>query len=361
MAENADNDSLSSSRVARRAPSKRRASSVSTEGENKLAGVAPSAQQFVQPGEPPRDESTLDLFAGDPFHAPASSAQTDHRQGWFEPQEPSTAEAAQAARTIDGTEAAVAASHDGAQADVVIDAVPRDDGVAGEATAAPEATATMHADSERSAEAITSQTPVLADANGAADDTAATGVAEAATDPLLPGQALSRLRVARAVPAPRPAKGGRAASRAAGGDSAAAAAAALPTPSELNPAQAAFAETIDALHGVIADQRRAAGRMKWLLGAVAGALLVTVVAGAAQTMILLRLADDAGDQQQRVAQMMQDQQAAIAGALARLPAQTEAPAVQAVPQSPAHPAATSPEHHTRHATTHGHHARAASQ
>jgi hypothetical protein len=422
MAENADNDSLSPSRVARRVPSKRRASSVSSDSDSKLAGAAQSvqpliqqpapqpAQSFAQPGEPLRDESTLDLFAGDPLHAPVQSTQTGHRQGRFELQEPSTAEAA-----TDGAEPACAASRDDGQVDAVVDTALRDDGnggVASEVAATPEAAATVPADSERTTAAIASQTSVLAEANGAAEDVATTQVDEAATDPMLPGQALAQLRAARAVAAPRPAKGGRAVSSAAAAGSAAAddatsaepgqsaepatascaeaspasgrlvsesrdtgdfaraaaeagaarADAARPAPPELNPARAAaFAETIDALNSAIADQRRAAGRMKWMLGAVVGALLVTVVAGVAQTMILSRLATDVGDQQQRIAQMMQEQQAAIAGALARLPSPAEAPVAQAVSQSPTHPAATTPAHHTRHTAAHSHHARTAAQ
>jgi outer membrane murein-binding lipoprotein Lpp len=415
MAENADNDSLSPLRVARRAPSKRRASSASSDGENTLAGAAQSAppfgQQSVQPGEPLRDESTLDLFAGDPLHAPVQSTQTGHRQGRFELPEASTAEAAQVAGT--STEPAVAVSHDGAQAEAAVDPAPREEangGVASEIARTPEAAATVPAaDSERTVAAIASHTAVLAEANGAAEDAASPQVDEAATDPMLPGQALAQLRAARAVAAPRPAKSGRAVSRAAAagsvaagdassaeagqpgepmnasradalparghpaseshdaGDFARAAGAAraepvLPAPPEPNPARAAaLAEAIDALNGVIADQRRAAGRMKWMLGAAVGALLATVVAGAAQTMILSRLATDVGDQQQRIAQLMQDQQAAIASALARLPSPTEAPAGQAASQSPVHPAATSPAHHPRHGATHGHHTRAASQ
>jgi len=413
MAENADNDSLSPARVARRAPSKRRASFASAEGESKLASAVQSAQQFAQPlaqpGEPLRDESTLDLFAGDPLHAPAHAAQTDGRQGTFELQGASTVEAAPVAGATDSAEPAVAVSRDDAQAEVVIDTASRDDGAVSEVAATPEATTIVGAEGERTAGAIVSQTPVIAEANGAAEDAAPTQLDEAATDPMLPGQALAQLRAARAVAAPRPAKGGRAVSRAAAAESAdagdassagpanasgaeaspegrrpasesrdaadfahvaatvgaARADAALPAPPELNSAQAAFAETIDALNGVIADQRRAASRMKWMLGAVVGALLVTVVAGAVQTMIVSRLATDVGDQQQRIAQMMQDQQAAIAGVLARIPSQAEAPAAQVASQSPVHPVATSPAHHTQHTAAHtaihSRHARPASQ
>ena len=165
MAENADNDSLSPTRVARRAPSKRRASSASSDGESKLASAAQSASEsipqstppFAHPGEPLRDESTLDLFAGDPLHAPVHAAQTDHRRGRLELQGPSTDEAEQAATTTEGTGPAVAVSHDGGQAEIVIDAVPRDDGVAREVAATPEAAATV--DVERAAAPTASPSP----------------------------------------------------------------------------------------------------------------------------------------------------------------------------------------------------------
>jgi hypothetical protein len=417
MAENADNDTLSPSRAARRAPSKRRASPassaspVSSDTESTLAGAAQSAQ----PGEPPRDESTLDLFAGDPLHAPGRSIETEHRQGRFELQE----QERQEAEAAQGTEVAAEVSPHDVQAEVVTDAASRDDrngGVTGEVATASAAAVFVPADGEFTAEAAVPQAPVLTEPNGAAvavlPGAATAQVGEDATEPMLPGQALAQSRAARTVTAPRPAKGGRAASRAAAADSAAAGDAFLAEPGQPSePANAsgakastagnrpapesryagdfarasaatgsagvdaarptlpepdiaraaAFAETVDALNGVIADQRRAAGRMKWMLGAVVTALLVTVAVGAVQTLILSRLATDVSDQQQRIAQMMQDQQAAIAGALARLPSQTAVPAVQATSPSPARPVAASPEHHTRHAVTHGHHARAASQ
>ncbi|CAH2922803.1 MAG: cell wall surface anchor family protein [uncultured Paraburkholderia sp.] len=65
-----------------------------------------------------------------------------------------------------------------------------------------------------------------------------------------------------------------------------------PTVPELDRATA-FADTVDALYGVIADQRRAASdhsrRMKWMLSVVVGALLMTVAIGITQTMLLMRL------------------------------------------------------------------------
>jgi len=99
-----------------------------------------------------------------------------------------------------------------------------------------------------------------------------------------------------------------------------AAAAALRAEPELDRARAtAFADTVDALYGVIADQRRAATdhtrRMKWMLSIVVGALLVTVAIGIAQTLLLMRLTRETTAQQQRIEQMMQNQQAAMVSLL----------------------------------------------
>ncbi|REG51192.1 hypothetical protein B0G80_7680 [Paraburkholderia sp. BL6669N2] len=99
-----------------------------------------------------------------------------------------------------------------------------------------------------------------------------------------------------------------------------AAAAALRAAPELDRARAtAFADTVDALYGVIADQRHAATdhsrRMKWMLSIVVGALLVTVAIGITQTVLLMRLTRETSAQQQRIEQMMQNQQAAMASLL----------------------------------------------
>lgn len=96
-----------------------------------------------------------------------------------------------------------------------------------------------------------------------------------------------------------------------------AAAAALRIAPELDRARAtAFADTVDALYGVIADQRHAATdhsrRMKWMLSIVVGALLVTVAIGITQTVLLMRLTRETTAQQHRIEEMMQNQQAAMA-------------------------------------------------
>jgi hypothetical protein len=99
-----------------------------------------------------------------------------------------------------------------------------------------------------------------------------------------------------------------------------AAAAALRAAPELDRARAtAFADTVDALYGVIADQRLAATdhsrRMKWMLSIVVGALLVTVAIGITQTVLLMRLTRETTAQQHRIEQLMQNQQAAMTSLL----------------------------------------------
>ncbi len=153
-----------------------------------------------------------------------------------------------------------------------------------------------------------------------------------------------------------------------------AAAAALRAAPELDRARAtAFADTVDALYGVIADQRRAATdhsrRMKWMLSIVVGALLVTVAIGITQTVLLMRLTRETTAQQHRIEQMMQNQQAAmtslldthLAMAMANAVAVNAAPAAAtAAPATPQQATATAA--HTRRTVRaqHSHRPKAAS-
>jgi hypothetical protein len=112
---------------------------------------------------------------------------------------------------------------------------------------------------------------------------------------------------------------------------------------ELDRARAtAFADTVDALYGVIADQRRAGSdhsrRMKWMLSIVVGALLVTVAIGITQTMLLMRLTHETTTQQQRIEQMMLNEQATLSTLLDTDSATVSVPAVT----PPAPPAAAAP-------------------
>jgi hypothetical protein len=134
---------------------------------------------------------------------------------------------------------------------------------------------------------------------------------------------------------------------------------------ELDRARAtAFADTVDALYGVIADQRRAATdhsrRMKWMLSIVVAALLVTVAIGITQTMLLMRLTRDSTAQQQRIEQMMLNQQATLSTLLDTDSATVSVPAVVPVapdtPAADAAPRSASPATTARHTarTQHGH-------
>ncbi|HEY4296256.1 MAG TPA: hypothetical protein VGM85_07275 [Paraburkholderia sp.] len=150
-----------------------------------------------------------------------------------------------------------------------------------------------------------------------------------------------------------------------------AAAAALHAAPELDRARAtAFADTVDALYGVIADQRHAATdhsrRMKWMLSIVVGALLVTVAIGITQTLLLMRLTRETTAQQQRIEQMMQNQQAAMVSLLDSHIAVANAAAVNTVaanaaPATPAtHTTAPAGTQHAAAATAHSKHAARAS-
>jgi len=132
-----------------------------------------------------------------------------------------------------------------------------------------------------------------------------------------------------------------------------AAATALRAAPELDRLRAtAFADTVDALYGVIADQRHAATdhsrHMKWMLSIVVGALLVTVAIGITQTLLLMRLTRETTAQQHRIEQMMQNQQAAMtslldthmAMATAAAAANAASDAAAAAPAAPQQAAAT---------------------
>ncbi|SOE99152.1 hypothetical protein SAMN05446635_7159 [Burkholderia sp. OK233] len=135
-----------------------------------------------------------------------------------------------------------------------------------------------------------------------------------------------------------------------------AAAAALRAAPELDRARAtAFADTVDALYGVIADQRLAATdhshRMKWMLSIVVGALLMTVAIGITQTVLLMRLTRETTAQQHRIEQMMQNQQAAMASLLDTHIAMANAAAANAASDAAAtaapQPAVATPAHGKR--------------
>lgn len=125
---------------------------------------------------------------------------------------------------------------------------------------------------------------------------------------------------------------------------------------ELDRARAtAFADTIDALHAVMAEQRTSATaharRMKTMLTIIVCVMLVTVATGIAQTAVLLRMSHDAKLQQDRTEQLMLNQQATLASLF-----DTDSATFSLRPPSDAprnagdaSPAQAAPQTHTRHA------------
>ena len=354
MADIADNAEITvpgAARASRSGQSKRRAPSApaaSIATSDTDSAQAQAAQRLAQPGEPPRDESTLDLFHDDPQYAPAPALEGEVRHNALSGFEQPDAAKAEAEPLADRDEGAVPALPPAvaatprravrAKGGVALPSLPDGDAQepanADEAAVAPVAEDEPHGGSPAGTQSEMMRGSAAAAA--AATDGAAT-VASATNPVVLDPQAPSA--------PPAGAESGLMPRTAPEPDG---------TPDGTR--VAALADTVNALHGVIADQRRAAAdlsrRMKWLLAGVTGALLVTVAAGVIQTVVLARLASDASAQQQRIAQLMQDQQTALTDTLARLAAQPTVPASEPAP-APAATRAASP-HHTQHAATHAH-------
>lgn len=405
----ADSAESTISRPSRARSQNRRTSTVSPETENKLARAARSAQRLAQLSDAARDGSTLDLFPDDTARAEQQAMSIDVRQGTLQGFElpdvvlaavgapdgvgfaAGTAEGKAAGRTVRGAApskdlAAGAVPHDG---QMVIDteagalepavaegptlAASIDGEVAPAATKpaqyaaedAPTQAASLAAASVvRSVAALRQISPPTnaADADAAADtqsdsSPATADVAQRSANP--------DSKTAPAVASEVSAHG---ASAAASNAQPTRSAPYIPLPQthapratpELDHARAtAFADTVDALYGVIADQRRAADdhtrRMKWMLTIVVCALLMTIAIGIAQTLLLFRLSHQSTAHEQRIEQMMLNQQATLATLLdtdsstTSLPVSLQVPAAPATP-TPAAPTATKPaETHVAHA------------
>lgn len=425
----ADSAAPRTPRSSRAASTKRRASTVSTDTENKLARAAQSVQRLAQLTDVPRDDSTLDLFPDDPTRGLVEAMQIDVRQGTLSGFElPEAVLAAVTATQLDASagaaveqakptrRAARASKAEGAAAlpteDVdsgalvsasvargVVDAVSKkatgdadaDSGAADATRTDDEARATDtlaagiggHANgtgdssdraaaaqrdaasepssgakpgahvAERSPGKDTNSAPAPTVTEHNAPITSAQGLASIASPVAPASDALRSVLQARqqtmAANGPATLKPGVSAQRfaalsapSAPSDAAAGNAAHHVSP-ELDRARAtAFADTVDALYGVIADQRRAAAdhsrRMKWMLSIVVGALLATVAIGIAQTLLLVRLTRDTTAQQQRMEQMLMNQQATLATLLDTDSATVSVPQ----PAAPGAPAATAP-------------------
>lgn len=363
----ADTAAPSISRSSRTATAKRRAGADSSDTENKLARAAKSAQRLAQLSDVTRDDSIGDLFGDDPAGADAARAaleamNIDTRQGTlagFElPDDVLMAVGMPVAERAETSGEAVASS---------------------KASAPAEAKASRHARGARSNEnAANGNSPRAgeAEATPVSPEVVAAAVAQTVM-PETPPQSAAASADTNAGPASADTSAGPASTRApehvpepapASAEQSAAPAQATPLTRETAPytpaasrrapdldwARAtAFADTVDALYGVIADQRRAAGvhsrRMKWLLSIVVAALLVTIAIGITQTALLMRLTRESAAQQQRIEDMLRSQQAtltrfadAAASANARSPVNETAPPAPPAPvtlQSPQAPAA----------------------
>ncbi|MGT2472632.1 hypothetical protein [Paraburkholderia terrae] len=406
----ADSAESTISRPSRARSQNRRTSTVSPETENKLARAARSAQRLAQLSDAARDGSTLDLFPDDTARAEQQAMSIDVRQGTLQGFElPDVVLAAVgapdgvgfAAGSAEGKAAVRGARGAAASKDLAAGAVPHDgqmvidteagamepavaeslaggqalaasvDGeVAPAATnpaqnAAPDAPtqpASLAAASVVRSVAVLRQISPPTDADAAADtqsesSPAASGSAQRSANP--------DSKTAPAV-APEPSAIGT--SAAASNAQPTRPAPYIPPPQthapratpELDHARAtAFADTVDALYGVIADQRRAADdhtrRMKWMLTIVVCALLMTIAIGIAQTLLLFRLSHQSTAHEQRIEQMMLNQQATLATLLDTDSSTTSLPVSLQVPAAPATPAPVAPAA-TRPAETHVAHA-----
>ncbi|BFG75306.1 hypothetical protein PTKU46_33390 [Paraburkholderia terrae] len=404
----ADSAESTISRPSRARSQNRRTSTVSPETENKLARAARSAQRLAQLSDAARDGSTLDLFPDDTARAEQQAMSIDVRQGTLQGFElPDVVLAAVgapdgvgfAAGSAEGKAAVRGARGAAASKDLAAGAVPHD--------------GQMVIDTEAGAlEPAVAEGPTLdASIDGEVAPAATNPAQNAAPDAPTQAASLAAASVVRSVAALRqispptnavdaaaadtqsersPAAGGLA-QRSANADSKTAPAVAsepsthganaaasnaqptrpapyIPPPQthapratpELDHARAtAFADTVDALYGVIADQRRAADdhtrRMKWMLTIVVCALLMTIAIGIAQTLLLFRLSHQSTAHEQRIEQMMLNQQATLATLLDTDSSTTSLPVSLQVPAAPATPAPVAPAA-TRPAETHVAHA-----
>ncbi|WP_133646621.1 hypothetical protein [Paraburkholderia flava] len=406
MTDSADPAASPTTRSRRAGATQAQPSPVSTDTENKLARAARSAQRLAQLSDVPADDSTLDLFPDDPTRATLQAMNIDVRQGTLSGFElpdvvrvavgvsdhatpgvdtKTARRATRPARTEDEVSSSVSgAVHDmwnhepaaqTASAEAGVETASVDD-AAREKTAEGEADgATPSSMAAASVVRSVAALRQLGEGSSAESEAPAPAPVSASRTTPPPPQRFAAT-FAKAASASREAEEASAGSR----DGTPAASETPPiqttfrppaptvshettrdTP-ELDRARAtAFADTVDALYGVIADQRRGAldhsRRMKWMLSIVVAALLVTVVVGIAQTMLLMRLARNTAFQQQRIEQMMLNQQATLATLLDTDSATVSAPAVTPPAPAAAAPAPSHPATATRHPakkTAHSH-------
>jgi hypothetical protein len=323
-------------------------SGAQAEAESKLARAARSARRLAHLSQMPRGTDTLDLFAEDTERVLFQATNTDLRQGTLAGFElPDAFMAAVCATSgIDDSVSATRPARGSPELDheapVQID-LPVDEGAVGDLPVrrdAPSETAAAEpvqgdanpwsdlavpdpARSDVAAKPWTNGTPA-SDASTSAD---ALDRATDATGPRPAQPASASVRnVARNVAMPKSAAASQAGKSWQSQPSSLAAAlvgtersnaASNDATPELDRARAtAFADTIDALYAVIAEQRQGAARlsrrMNLLLAFIGCVLAVTMAAGIAQTVALQRMNRENTLQQQRIEELLLDQQATLA-------------------------------------------------
>ncbi len=294
MADSATPPTRRNSRPPRAASTKRRAPAVSTATEDKLARAAKSAQRFAQLSDVRHDDGTADLFPDTTPRVSSQATAIDLRQG-----------------TLTGfelppevIEAVVAASASVPAVDVrevVVDAK------ATRRAARPVKAEAASAPAAAPVSASASIEAAMPDAPTTSDEAAPTGQTGVQAVPVPPLPAKIPVFLTSAATRERD------------------------TP-ELDHARAtAFADTVNALYGVIADQRRTASdharRTKTLLWIVVGVLSITVAIGVAEAALLMRLSRDATAQQQNLEGLILNQQFMLSTLLeTRPPAAVSPPA-----------------------------------
>jgi hypothetical protein len=264
----------------------------SADTEKKLARAARSAQRLAQLSEGARNGETLDLFAEDAERAHVQAMNTDIRQGTFE-----------------GFELP----------EVFLAAVQSNCGVAA-GSGAPESTAAKRASKASVASVEPVQGLFQDDAFAPPPNESDAAVKPGAIAAAVPRAAsISCVALDAAAPQHEPARAPDDAAPLARGEAEphAKAGAQVQAVPELDRARAtAFADTIDALHAVLAEQRTSATaharRMKTMLTVIVCAMLVTVATGIAQTVVLMHMSRDGKLQQDRMEQLMLNQQATLA-------------------------------------------------
>jgi hypothetical protein len=361
------------------------------EAESKLARAARSARRLAHLSQMPRGAETLDLFAEDTERVLFQATNTDPRQGTLAGFELPDAFMASVCATsgIDDSVSAARPARGSPELDreapVQID-LPVDEGAVGDLPVrrdAPSETAAAEpvqgdadpssnlavpdpARSDVAAKLWTTGAPT-SDASTSAD---ALDRATDATGPR-PAQTASASvkNVARNVAMPKSAAVSHAGSKSPQSQPSSLAAAQVGTERsnaasndatpELDRARAtAFADTIDALYAVIAEQRQGAARllrrMNTLLAFIGCVLAVTMAAGIAQTVALRRMNRENTLQQQRIEELLLDQHATLASVFDTDSANVAVPNAPAAPRVAASNAieatgSTSKKHTARHA------------